>query len=234
MYTWLLFDADNTVWDFSAAETNSLQSVLESIGLEWSDELLATYREINHLAWREYEQGKIDSKSLRTLRFQRLIDHLEVEGDATQLSNEYRKGLSRSDHFMPGAEETLHRLRPHYKMGLITNGLSEVQRPRLVNTRLDNFFDFVLISDEVGTAKPHQAFFDLAFAEMGGTRPEEALVIGDNPVSDILGAQLYGCSTCWMDLGSGKSPEREADYSIKRISELGDILGYAGPASVRR
>lgn len=224
MYSWLLFDADNTIWDFSAAEAHSLRSVLESIGLDWSDELLDTYRQINHLAWREYEQGKINSKHLRTLRFQRLIDHLGVRGDAATLSQAYREGLARSDHFMPGAEETLHRLRPHYKIGLITNGLSEVQRPRLVNTRLDNFFDFVLISDEVGTAKPHAAFFDLAFAEMNGAQPEEALVIGDNPVSDILGAQLYGCATCWMDLGNGKSPERGADYSLKRIDELGDML----------
>ncbi|MEL6392525.1 MAG: YjjG family noncanonical pyrimidine nucleotidase [Bacteroidota bacterium] len=224
MYNWLLFDADNTVWDFSAAESNSLRQCLESIGLEWTDDLLNTYRAINHVAWREYEQGLINSLNLRTIRFQRLIDHLGIDADAAKLSVQYRRGLAASDHFMPGAEQTLQALRPHYRMGLITNGLSEVQRPRLKNTRLDDFFDFVLISDEVGVAKPEGAFFDLAFAEMKGARPEEALVIGDNPVSDIMGAQLYGCASCWMDLGNGKSPERDADFTVRELRELESIL----------
>ncbi|MEM8585556.1 MAG: YjjG family noncanonical pyrimidine nucleotidase [Bacteroidota bacterium] len=224
MYNWLLFDADNTVWDFSAAEAASLRSCLESLDVQWSKDILTTYRQINHAAWRDYENGLIDSISLRTIRFQRLIETLNLDTNATYLSTLYRHGLARSDHFMPTAKETLQVLRPHYKMGLITNGLSEVQRPRLKNTGLNDFFDFVIISDEVGVAKPHAAFFDLAFAEMNGARPEEALVIGDNPVSDMLGAQLYGCATCWMDLGGEKSPERETDYSIKKLSELTDIL----------
>lgn len=226
MYQWLLFDADNTLWDFSAAEAASLRATLRRTELEWSEQLLGIYREINHEAWSEYEQGLFDSQKLRVIRFERLLERFRTAGDPEELSALYRAGLAESNHLMEGAMETLDLLGKHYRLGLVTNGLKEVQRPRLINTGMQNHFEAITISDEIGIAKPEAAFFDHAFAQMGRPAPKEVLVIGDNAVADIGGAKAYGCAAAWIKLpGNTKQPPIAPDYTMKGVADLVKILG---------
>ena len=78
-YKWLLFDADNTLWDFSAAEASALERTLTSRDIEWSNEVLREYRLINHRAWSDYEAGTLPKSQLRTIRFQRLLDRFRLD-----------------------------------------------------------------------------------------------------------------------------------------------------------
>ncbi|MEM7575682.1 MAG: YjjG family noncanonical pyrimidine nucleotidase [Bacteroidota bacterium] len=226
MYQWLLFDADNTLWDFSAAEAASLQATLRQTDLEWSDQLLGIYREINHEAWSEYERGLFDSQKLRVVRFERLLERFRVAGDPEELSALYRAGLAASDHLMKGARTTLEQLGKHYRLGLVTNGLKEVQRPRLINTGMQDTFEAITISDEIGIAKPEAGFFDHTFAQMGRPDPAEVLVIGDNAIADIGGAKAYGCAAAWIQLpGNTKQPPLPPDYVIGGVADLVKLLG---------
>ena len=184
-YEWLLFDADNTLWDFSAAEAGALERTLSARDIAWSDEVLAQYRIINHTAWSDYESGKLSKSQLRTIRFKRLLEYYRLDHPAEELSLDYRTYLSQSTHMLEGAEALLHGLRGRYRMGLITNGLKEVQRPRLAATGLGDHFEFVVISDEIGVAKPHPGFFDVAYDQMAKVGKNKVLVIGDNPNADI-------------------------------------------------
>ncbi|MEL7162178.1 MAG: HAD family hydrolase, partial [Bacteroidota bacterium] len=122
-YTWLLFDADNTLWDFSAAEASALELTLRTRDIDWSDEVLGQYRQINHRAWSDYEQGLLPKEQLRTIRFQRLLEHYRLDHPAEELSFDYRTYLSESTHMLDGAVELLTDLRGKYRLGLITNGL---------------------------------------------------------------------------------------------------------------
>ncbi|PHI19880.1 noncanonical pyrimidine nucleotidase, YjjG family [Lewinellaceae bacterium SD302] len=229
-YTWLLFDADNTLFDFSAAEAASLRDCIEQTDIGWSEEVLGIYREINHEAWVAYENGQLDKSQIRHIRFERLLDRFRCAHDVIALSDRYRMGLAASRHLLDGALEMLQTVAPHYKLGLITNGLTEVQYPRLKATGIERFFpDVVVISDEIGVAKPHQAFFDHAFGLMGRPDPENVLVIGDNPVADIGGALNYGCHACWLKTpGVMKKPPSKPQYEINNISEVLEILGIQG------
>lgn len=220
-YTWLLFDADNTLWDFSAAEASALERVLVERDIEWSTEVLGTYRLINRAAWDDYEQGILPKSQLRDIRFQRLLEHYRQDHPAEEVSFSYRQYLAASNHMLNGAMDVLDAVRGRYRLGLITNGLHEVQRPRLVNTGIEDYFEFVVISDEIGVAKPDAAFFDHAFAFMEGIDPAEVLIIGDNPNADIKGGLNYGCDACWLrHPGAADRKALGETYRIRAISEL--------------
>ncbi len=225
MYHWLLFDADNTLFDFNAAEAHSLRSTLALTDISWDEEVLAIYRAINHSVWSDYERGLLDKEAIRHLRFELLLERFRSVHDAQLLSEHYRAGLAASTHLMAKTHEVLRHLQPHYRLGLITNGLVEVQYPRLKNTGLDRYFQVTVVSDEIGVAKPHAAFFDHSFQLMGQPRPEEVLVIGDNPIADIGGALAYGCHACWFKQpGEYREPPAKPQHEIAHLDQLLALL----------
>jgi YjjG family noncanonical pyrimidine nucleotidase len=228
-YDWLLFDADNTLWDFSAAEASALERTLRNCDIEWSDEVLGQYRIINHQAWSDYEQGYLPKEQLRTIRFSRLLEHYRLDHPAEELSFNYRTYLAASTHMLDGAIDLLQSLKGRYRMGLVTNGLKEVQRPRLAATGLGEHFEFIVISDEIGVAKPHAGFFDYAYERMDGADKSRVLVIGDNPNADVQGALNYGFDACWLrHPGAANKPKLEATHRIRDIRELSAIIEPSG------
>lgn len=221
MYTWLLFDADNTIWDFDAAEASALERTLLERDMEWSTEVLGTYRLINREAWDDYESGKLPKEQLRDIRFKRLLEHYRQDHSAEALSISYRDYLAASNHLLPGAMQVLEATQANYRLGLITNGLREVQRPRLANTGIASYFEFIAISDELGVAKPQAAFFDYAHEQMGRPDPRTVLVIGDNPNADVRGALAYGYDACWLrHPGTADRKNLGETYRIQRIDQL--------------
>ncbi len=224
-YDWLLFDADNTLWDFSAAEASALERTLLSYDIAWSEEVLSEYRLINHRAWSDYEAGRLPKSQLRDVRFQRLLDRYKLDHPAADLSLDYRTYLSESTHMLPGARELLERFRGRYKLGLITNGLQEVQRPRLGHTRLAAFFEFIVISDEIGVAKPSADFFQHAYDRMQGVDKRRVLVIGDNPNADVAGALQFGFDACWLrHPGVADRGNLGETFRIRDVRELANHL----------
>lgn len=223
-YTWLLFDADNTLWDFSAAEASALERTLLKRDIAWSDEVLVEYRIINHKAWSDYEAGKLPKGQLRTIRFKRLLELYRLDHPAEELSLDYRTYLGESTHMLEGARELLTDLQGKYRMGLVTNGLKEVQRPRLANTGIGEFFEFIVISDEIGVAKPHTGFFDHAYEQMDGVAKDSVLMIGDNPNADIGGALAYGFDACWLrNPGVANRKPFGETFRIRDIRELREV-----------
>ncbi len=103
----------------------------------------------------------------------------------------FRGGIAATVRLAPGVRESLVRLARQYKLGLVTNGTGETQRAKLQALALDGLFDPVLISEEVGVRKPDQRIFELALASWGVVA-ESVLFVGDDPVSDILGAKAAG------------------------------------------
>lgn len=224
-YDWLLFDADNTIWDFDAAEAHALERTLVERDIAWSTEVLSTYQLINRAAWDDYEKGRLPKEQLRDIRFQRLLDHYRHDHPAEELSLSYRNYLAASHHLLDGALEVLERLGRTHRLGLVTNGLTEVQRPRLANTGIEPYFAFIAISDELGVAKPDAAFFDYAYEQMGSPDRERVLVIGDNPNADVRGALDYGFDACWLrHPGAADRKNLGETYRIRAISELPALL----------
>lgn len=224
-YEWLLFDADGTLFDYDLAEDKALRGAYGEFGLTYDPRHGEAYRRINRQVWLDFEQGKITAEALRVRRFALLFEALGIAADAAEFSALYLAHLSRAGDLLPGVEEVLGRLNGHYQMAIITNGLKEVQRPRLSSSPIAGLFEVLAVSDELGVAKPDPRFFDAVFAQIGGPPREKVLVIGDSLTSDIQGGNAYGLDTCWFNpLGKPADPRIPARYEIRALPQLLDLL----------
>ena len=224
-YRWLLFDADGTLFDYDKAEAYALRTTFGEFGLEYEPDYLEVYRPINAQIWRDFEKGLISAESVKADRFQFLFDAIGVGTDAQSFSARYLKNLGDSAELIEGAEDLIRTLQGRVGLMLITNGLKEVQRSRLARSAIADCFAGIVISEEVGSAKPHRGIFDAAFARMGGPRKEDVLLIGDSLTADIRGAIDYGIDTCWYNpAGTTPGSDLRITYEIAHLEELLSIL----------
>ena len=224
-YHWLLFDADGTLFDYDRAEAAALTNTFHDFEFQYLPAYAGIYREINGQFWRDFELGLVDQISLRTGRFERLFNSVGLKADPELFSHLYLEHLSQGTYLIDGAEEILEVLQRDYSMAIITNGLKDVQRPRLARSTIGAYFDAIIISEEVGYAKPDAGIFDAAFQSIGQPSREEVLIIGDSLTSDIAGGIEYGIGTCWFNPSElERDPELAIRYEITHLEELLDIL----------
>lgn len=227
-YQWLLFDADGTLFDYDQAEASALKGAFQDFSLPFAPASAAAYQSINHQIWLEFENGQISAEALRVARFERLFEALQIQAEAKAFSAQYLRRLAQATELIEGAENTLRLLHGPYHLGLITNGLKDVQRSRLAGSVIQPYFETVAISEELGAAKPDPRFFDCVFAHIGHPPKDTVLVIGDSLSSDIQGGINYDLDTCWFN-PKGKLAQAgiTPTYEIQRISQLLELLGQA-------
>jgi len=224
-YRWLLFDADNTLFDFDRAEAEALRRTFDQHGIAVDDAFLAAYHRINGQVWRRLEAGEITPAVLRTRRFELLFEELGVEADARAFGERYLPNLALQPHLTEDALDVVRSLQPTHRLAIITNGLGDVQRPRLDRSPIREHIAEIVISDEVGCAKPDAAIFDVAFARMGRPARHEVLLIGDSLRSDIAGGIGYGIDTAWYNpRGLPGDATIVPTYELHRLRELPDLL----------
>jgi len=181
------------------------------------------YAHFNQQVWQEFERGKLSSQELRVKRFKLFFEKAGLNADTPITSQLYLRNLALGTDLLEGADEIVHHLKTSYRMALVTNGLKDVQRPRLEHSSLHDCFEQVFISEEIGAAKPAAAFFEAAFSNLGQPARESVLIIGDSLSSDIKGGLDYGIDTCWYN-PRGKPTELPITYQITKLGELMEIL----------
>jgi 2-haloacid dehalogenase len=224
-YPWLWFDADGTLFDYNRAEASALRNTFHSLTLPFEDAYLDIYRRINHGLWQALERQEITQAVLRFRRFELLMEELQVTGSPEQMGSVYVEQLSICSELIDGAYQVLQDLHGKSQIAIVTNGLQTVQRGRLDNSIIKSFISELIISEEVQAAKPHAAFFDVAFERCGQPPREDVLIIGDSLTSDIRGGVDYGIDTCWYNpAGEARPEELPITYQIQHLNELLDIL----------
>jgi 2-haloacid dehalogenase len=222
-YSWLLFDADDTLFDFPKAESNALRCTLEQVGLPFSTEFVGLFSHFNHQVWREFERGEIAHVALRVKRFRLFFDETQLNGDPQEISPLYLQNLALGRDLLADAEEVIRTLKNSYRLAIVTNGFTEVQRPRLEGSVISDCFEKVFVSDEMGAAKPSRAYFDAVFHEIGQPPKETVLIIGDNLNTDMQGGVDYGIQTCWYN-PKKQTTNLPVTYNIFHLKELISLL----------
>ncbi len=224
-YKWLLFDADGTLFDYDLAEKIALKKSIEEIGLQYDDSVLRVYRKFNGDLWVQFENGKIKPDELKVKRFSLLLNHYNFNYDNHRLSLIYVDHLADCSILIDGTENVIKQLSGKYKLLLITNGLKSVQRKRFNNSSIKNYFQDIIISEEIGVAKPDPKMLEYAATKMNSTNKNEMLLVGDSLTSDIKAGNNFGIDTCWFN-PEGKKNESgfKITYEIKSLDKLLDIL----------
>ena len=224
-YPWLWFDADGTLFDYDRAEATALRRAFSSLHLPFEDWFLERYRGINQELWRALERHEITPAALRLRRFELLLQAIQVSCSIDELSSVYLEQLAVCADLMDGAYEVLQALHRSCRIAILTNGLQSVQRGRLRRSAIQPFISEILISEEIGVAKPQAAFFEIASARTGHPLKSEILLIGDSLTSDIRGGVDYGIDTCWYNpAGAPRTEGLQSKYEIKRLAELLDVI----------
>lgn len=222
-YNTLFLDADGTLFDYDKAEEYALQKALQETGWRGNAPLYL-YRRINTKIWEDFEQGKISPKELKVERFRRFFSELGFEFAPDKFSDLYLDHLSQASFLLPGAREVIEEIHGKYSLILLTNGLSNVQRKRLALSGLERFFSSVIISEEVGVAKPHPRIFSLAVEAANNQPKEKILMVGDSLSSDIRGGVNFGIDTCWIKTDGQLPEDFGPTYVIDGIGQILDIL----------
>ncbi|MDO4721042.1 MAG: tRNA (guanosine(37)-N1)-methyltransferase TrmD [Peptostreptococcaceae bacterium] len=224
-YSAIFFDLDDTLFDFQKSEREALRRVMEDYGLCCDAQALQLYIEINAVLWKLLEEGGVTQEELKVERFRRFLHQIGEDIPPEEMSERYLAHLSSTTYLMKGAEEILRYAGRKYRLALITNGIASVQRSRIDSSSLGAYFDALIISEEVGAAKPAREIFEAAMEVMQIRDRESVLMVGDSLQSDIAGGVAYGIDTCWFRGDKKKSLDVfGADYQISSLLELKKII----------
>jgi len=120
--------------------------------------------------------------------------------------------------------EVLNALNDQYKLLLLTNGSPDLQNTKLnITPGLIPYFDHIIISGNFGKGKPHPSIFEHALNQLSVNK-DEVLMVGDNLMTDILGANQVGIKSVWINRHDKKRNEVIPTYEISNLNELFTIL----------
>jgi HAD superfamily hydrolase (TIGR01549 family) len=212
-YQAILFDLDDTLYDL---RTYWRARLYEAIG-----DVLERYPRLNRDALvRQAIAEKVYIDKLPAfLRGQGVGDEALIASAHEQFQHDWFARLVLYD----DAARTLQALRPRFKLGLVTNGPSRTQRPKIEQFRLIDYLDLLIVSEEVGVAKPDPAIFRIALEQLE-VGPSEALFVGDSPEFDLRGAAAAGMPFIWMN-PRGETLPADIPPPVAEIARLTELLG---------
>lgn len=225
-YDVLLCDADNTIFDFGKAEENAFADACAHMGFEGTPELLAAYSVINEALWKLLEQGGITQKVLRVRRFEQFLDKIgRRDLDAQAMSDAFAESLGRQSVPIDGAIEAVRRWSKMVPVIIVTNGIAKVQHNRMNGSEVRHYIRGMVISEEVGAAKPDPKMLEAGMEMAGVADRSRVLMLGDSLSSDIAAAANAGVDACWYNpKGIENKKGLPVAYEIRSLDEVDAIL----------
>jgi putative hydrolase of the HAD superfamily len=224
-YRWLVFDADGTLFDFDRGEKAALQTTTDRHGVSYSPHLHKVYKTISADLWGAFERGEVDLRRLRVERFERLFDELGISVDPESFNTDFMNDLGWQTQLLPGAESLVRRLADRFRLILATNGIAIVQRARFARSSIRQYFQDVVISDEIGVAKPQPEYMEEVFSRMDNPPKSAVLMIGDSLSSDIAAGAGFDVDTCWFNpKGRAHDGGPQPTFTISNLSEIDAIV----------
>jgi putative hydrolase of the HAD superfamily len=118
----------------------------------------------------------------------------------------------------------LSELRGSYALALVTNGASCLQRDKLAASGLGDYFDAVVVSADLGVAKPDASVFTHARSQLRADR-EATTMVGDSLSRDVDGAIAAGLRAVWLNRSGRARPEGRPDLvEIASLTALRSVL----------
>lgn len=228
-YRHLFFDLDHTLWDYDKNVKESLSELfishqLVDCGIVDCASFIDAFFSVNFDLWKMYDLGEIDKRVLRDQRFKLIFEKAGVFGAKLPvgLEEDFIQITSAKPHLLPYTIEILDYLFPHYKLHIITNGFNESQAKKIKSSGLTAYFDLIVTSETTGHKKPDPRIFQYALNYLE-VEPQDCLMIGDNPISDIQGAFRSNIDQVFFD-PHGRRIDHQPTYTIRHLRELETFL----------
>ncbi len=170
-----------------------------SLSAELLGDLTAAAQQYNEL-WLTLERSAESTDILRVQIMTTLLNERGIEDAAAVLEISEAYGDVRRESGVlpyPGIDNLLADLKENYKLGLLTNGPSDIQWEKIEALGLDQQFDAVIVAGDVGIYKPDVRVFEMLLKKLD-VAAEHSLFVGDSYDADILGAHQAGMYTAWI------------------------------------
>ncbi|WOO39359.1 HAD family hydrolase [Rubellicoccus peritrichatus] len=212
----IIFDLDNTLLD----RDTSVRRLLTQQWLQFFPEHNCVLKDaFIEKFLREDNNGY--SNKVET--YTRVLRHFEgLTAEPEFLAEHFRGEISNCVVCFESVKDVLCKLSDTYKLGMITNGTSDIQRSKINTLGLESYFDSILIGGEGVAAKPSGEIFEKSLEQLG-VKASQAIMVGDHDVNDIQAASNCGIKTVWIRNKYYAQPEC-CDYVISNVSELFSIL----------
>jgi putative hydrolase of the HAD superfamily len=246
----LLFDLDDTLIPEAPAIAAGYEAVAERVWGQSTPDRVRQLTAAAHDVWRggapwEYKErvhfslgeglhGEFVAVGAEPDRLRQFVPRLHAEafeavlpeahrGSSADLVDTWRKARISALSLYPETREVLTELGSRMPLAVVTNGAARLQRAKLVQTGIEQYFDAIIDSETVGVGKPSPEMFNLALRELGVTRGEVAMV-GNDLRRDVAGARGAGVRPIWVHRpadGWGDGDPGDAE----QIADLRELLG---------
>ena len=227
--TGILFDLDGTLADTAGAERDAWDAIADVIehhvpSVDRHD-LYARYTAVFEPHWTAFLAGEIDFGEYRRRRLgDAIAPWAEVDEALFEAYRRVkRRGVERLRPFAAAVPTLRHARSLGLRVGLLTNGPSELQRHKLAVTGLAGELDAIAISEEIGAAKPDREAFEAA-AQLLGCELAELAMVGDSPAYDIEGALTAGLAAAVLVAG-GRAFDAAGARVVATLEEVPIALG---------
>jgi putative hydrolase of the HAD superfamily len=220
----VIFDFDGTLVDFVGTDITCLKVVHQACGATCSTEAFIeiAVEEIMKFHWL-VEKGQVDPLDMHQFRLEKTLARYGIPWNQRYLRL-YQNKLTGHRATYEGVNDLLSAIKDRgFIIGLVTNAYDGVeQRKRISSSGLESFFDAIVISGEVGYAKPSPDIFHCVLDPLG-LNPDQAVFVGDSEKYDIQGANSAGMYSILLSHDDSYKSEL-ADYTYTSIKDLRDHL----------
>lgn len=221
----VLFDLDDTLirhtWPYSQITGRLFEKFAPALYPLSAEAFFQVFWTKNLDLWHMMVDGVIDGDTAQLYSYINTLRTLKQDVSLGVEMMEYWEDLVLTEAVL--CEDTLPvlaQLRPHFTIGIVTNGFNRMQKAKLQAYHLAEAVDFCLVSEDAGVHKPDSRIFELALKKAGNISAEQAVFVGDNPVNDIEGALSAGIQPVLLD----PHQQLSAPPGVIKINQLTDLL----------
>lgn len=225
----IFFDLDNTLWDHRKNAELTLEKLFEQYDIQERfcfsfNEFHSKYDEINERLWELIRDEKIDKEYLRKHRFYDTFLHFDIDDfELAQIfEHQFLDEIIAYNELVEGSLEILEYLKSkNYRIHILSNGFHEVTHRKIDGSGIRKHIDTVTSADDVNVRKPNPIIFEYALNQANATKSESVL-IGDDWIADIKGAQNFGIDVIFFDA----LLENKTEEGLKIVQKLEEIRSY--------
>jgi HAD superfamily hydrolase (TIGR01549 family) len=157
-------------------------------------------------------------------RFATFVADLDITDPAEiqAIRDAYFETMTDVDIF-DGVYDVLATLRERFRLAIITNGPSDLQRRKVAAFDFEQHVDWIVISGEVGADRPDPAIFQHTL-QLAGVEASRAAHVGDSLLADVAGANSAGILSVWLETHFPRSQPEGDEYqpaaTIQHVREL--------------
>ncbi|MEF2528758.1 MULTISPECIES: HAD family hydrolase [Streptomyces] len=224
----VLWDIDDTLFDYTGADTAGLARRLAEVGLGERygspAEALALWREATVRQWDRFAAGKTTFQGQRRDRVRDFLgEPAMADAEADAWFDRYVEHYKAAWAVFPDVLPALDALAGRYRHGVLSNSSTANQDAKLRHLGLRERFEVLLCAAELGVSKPEAAAF-LAACEALGLPPAEVAYVGDQPEIDARGARDAGLAAVWLDRDGVRGPGPDGVHRIAGLAQLPEVL----------